>query len=47
MGEKDLEYIATVIFLATRGGAITNEDIEQATKVSKVLFKKIFEVSEK
>lgn len=43
MGEKDLEYLATIIFLATRGGSITDLDIEQATEVAKVVFDKVFE----
>lgn len=46
MGEKDLEYLATIIFLATRGGAITNADMEKAIQVSKAVFDKVFEVSE-
>lgn len=47
MGEKDLEYLATVVFLATRGGSITREDIQQAVKVSKAVFNQVFEDSEK
>lgn len=47
MGEKDLEYLATIIFLATRGGAIADIDIQQAIKVSKIVFDKVFEDSEK
>lgn len=43
MGEKDLEYLATIIFLATRGGNITNLDIQQAAKVAKIVFDKVFE----
>lgn len=43
MGEKDLEYLATIIFLATRGGAITDTDIQQAIGVSKVVFDKVFQ----
>ena len=47
MGEKDLEYLATVVFLATRGGSITKEDIQQAVMVSKVVFNQVFGDSEK
>lgn len=47
MGEKDLEYLATIIFLATRGGSITEADISQAIKVSKIVFDRVFEDSEK
>jgi hypothetical protein len=47
MGEKDLEYLATIIFLATRGGSITDVDIKQAIKVSKIVFDRVFEDSEK
>ena len=47
MGEKDLEYLATVVFLATRGGSMTREDIQQAVKVSKAVFNQVFEDSEK
>ena len=42
MSEKDLEYLATIIFLATRGGAITDVDIDTAYRVSKVVFSKVF-----
>ena len=43
MGEKDLEYLATIIFLATRGGSITDMDIQQAARVAKIVFDKVFE----
>lgn len=43
MGEKDLEYLATIIFLATRGGAVTDFDIQQAIRVSKAVFDKVFQ----
>ena len=47
MGEKDLEYLATVVYLTTRGGSITKEDIQQAVMVSKVVFNQVFGDSEK
>lgn len=46
MSEKDLKYLATVVFLATRGGVVTEHDIDVAMKVSDVVFKKVFEVSD-
>ena len=46
MSKEDLEYIGTVILLATRGGAITDYDIQKSIKMSKILYKKIFEDSE-
>lgn len=47
LGEKDLEYLGTIVLLATRGGAITDYDIEKAIGLSKHIFKKVFEDSEK
>ena len=47
MGAKDLEYLATVVFLATRGGSITREDIQQAAMVSKAVFNKVLGETER
>ena len=45
LGEKDLEYLGTMVLLATRGGAITEHDIDKAIKLSKHIFKRVFEDS--
>ena len=42
MTEEDLKYIATVIFLANRGGVVTDHDIDVAEKVADVVYQKIF-----
>lgn len=46
MGEKDLKYLAAVIFLANRGGVVTEHDMDIAIKVSEAVYKKVFEVSD-
>lgn len=45
MSEEDLKYLATVIFLANRGGVVTDHDIDIAKNVANVVYKKIFKVS--
>ena len=42
MSEEDLKYLATVIFLANRGGVITDYDINKAMNVANVVYKKVF-----
>lgn len=43
LGEKDLVYLGTIIFLTTKGGKIDKTDIEQATKVAQSVFDRVFD----
>ena len=41
MSREDLIYLATVMFLTTRGGVIKDSDIEQAQFVASKVFDKL------
>ena len=51
LSKNDLVYLATVMFLTTRGGTIRDVDIDQAQFVASKIFDKVFnedqEIAEK